>query len=166
MRKEHSGEQTRRGADPTARVPRSKLSGRSSLSSQFHTDFGPSGSLTPVQGAHLKDENEAGLGPRQPPHCSDALFPLLRAGVGGRLGTGTEGGSLRHLSRPVSSLHLQPACPTLQVQLGALPAVRWPERGRLRAVPPPHGRAALPLLPAGVLEGPQPAYYQPQGLQG
>lgn len=129
---------------------------------------GPPSYSTPLQPSELSGppgppfQTRERKGSRARPHFRAVYF--RRAG-GRRLGKGHRGPGADGL-HPAASLLLQPARPTLQVQLRAVQAVGRPERGCLRALPPPHCRAALPLLPAGVLEGPQPAYHQPQGLQG
>lgn len=129
---------------------------------------GPPSYSTPLQPSELSGppgppfQTRERKGSRARPHFRAVYF--RRAG-GRRLGKGHRGPGADGL-HPAASLLLQPARPTLQVQLRAVQAVGRPERGCLRALPPPHCWAALPLLPAGVLEGPQPAYHQPQGLQG
>ena len=69
----------------------------------------------------------------------------------------------RHLllCQRVRGLQVQRPRPQVQVQHGALPAVRRRLRRRVPQVPPQHGRTALPLLPRRVLPLPQ-ARHHPQ----
>ncbi|KAI5637528.1 laminin EGF domain-containing protein [Phthorimaea operculella] len=62
-------------------------------------------------------------------------------------------------------MQLQRARPPLQIQHGALQAVRSHQRRRLLQVPPLYRGQALPLLPRGVLQRPDQTYHAQEGLQ-
>lgn len=119
----------------------------------------PQAHPAPVHCPHFKDKNEEVLQPRLNEGPQAVSLTLYSRSIFQRQGwrAGDQDQKVcsdapwLHLT---PSLLLQPARPPLQVQRRAVQAVRRPEWGSLRAVPPPHGWAALPLLPAGVLEGP------------